>query len=422
MPLPIDIIGLGADAPAGLRPEALRRIEAADFLAGGERHLRCFPAAAGERFVIKDNLKALLHQLRKRFPEQRCVVLASGDPLFYGIGTYLTDHLDPLHFRVEPALSSMQLAFARAGLSWQDAALASIHGRDLRATLLPLLGRQRIGLFTQDGESPARVARFFVERGPLDYEAVVGENLGTTAERLTRWANLGELAGQNFAPLNYLVLRRTRSPNPLDQERQRALAPGIPDGAFVRPAAGPEVMTRQEVRSVAVGKLSGPGEAGDVFWDIGAGLGTVAVEMAVLRPHVEVVAVERDPARAALLRANRERFGAYNIRIVEGTAPEALADEAERPQRVFVGGSGSRLVGILDLIARRLRPAGRLVASFVTLENLALVLAKLREGGWPVEVTEIHVARSDALAGLTALKPQRGVFLVCAEKPGGPHA
>jgi precorrin-6Y C5,15-methyltransferase (decarboxylating) CbiT subunit len=186
---------------------------------------------------------------------------------------------------------------------------------------------------------------------------------------------------------------------------------------FTRPTAGPEVMTRQEVRAVVVAKLLGPTEPGDTAWDVGAGLGTVAVELAVLRPHLEVVAVERDPARAELLRTNRERFGAYNVRVVEGTAPEALAGEPERPRLVFIGGSGERLPAILDLVEDRLHQGGRLVASFVTLENLMLFLQRVQAWGWPFEVTVVQVARSDNLAGRTGLKPQRGVFVVSATKP-----
>jgi precorrin-6Y C5,15-methyltransferase (decarboxylating) len=415
----IHVIGLGADGPASLRPGQRERILTADFLAGGERHLQHFPAARGERFALRNNLSHLVEELRSRWLRQQCVVLASGDPLFFGIGTYLLEAFGSQALHIEPALSSMQLAFARAGVSWQDAALASIHGRDLRATLLPLLGRPRVGLFTQDGDSPAAVARFFRERGLNGYEAVVGENLGAAEERVSRWATLQELAGQHFAPLNYLVLRRTHFPLPLTElQRHRALAPGIPDEAFARPKEGPEVMTRQEVRSVLLGKLLGWTEPGDTVWDIGAGLGTVSVEIAVLRPHVEVMAVERNAARAVFLRHNRERFDAYNIRVVEGTAPEALARETERPRMVFLGGSGGRLLEIADLIAERLRDGGRLLANFVTLEHLMLLLQRLREWRWPYEITEVHVARSDSLAGLTGLKPQRGVFLVCAEKPG----
>jgi len=161
---PIDVIGMGADGPASLRPDQVERIVSADFLAGGARHLGHFPTARGERFVIGNDLAALLAELTRRAPAQRCVVLASGDPLLYGIGTYLVDRAAELPLRIEPALSSMQLAFARIGVAWERAALASVHGRNARATLLPLLGRPLIGLFTQDASSPAEVARFFCDR------------------------------------------------------------------------------------------------------------------------------------------------------------------------------------------------------------------------------------------------------------------
>jgi precorrin-6Y C5,15-methyltransferase (decarboxylating) len=414
----IDIIGVGADGAAGVRPDQLRRILEADFLAGGERHLGYFPTARGERFVIKDSVAELIQELGKRLGTERCVVLASGDPLFYGVGGLLAGIVGREHVRIEPALSSMQLAFARAGLCWQGAALGSVHGRDLRRALLPLLGQRLIGLFTSDRNGPAAVARFFLGHGLDGYEATVGENLGAADERVSRWPDLRALAEQRFAPLNYLILGLQRLPvASADVDRNRALVPGVPDEVFARPEGGPEVMTRQEVRSVVLGKLLRPTAAGDTVWDVGAGLGTVSVEMAVLWPHAEVVAVERDPARTALLRENRDRFGAYNVRVVEGCAPEALHAETERPRLVFLGGSGGHLTEILDLVAGRLHDGGRLVAAFVTLEHLAAALQRVRGWGWPTEVTEVHVARGDTLAGLTGLRPHRGVFLVRADRP-----
>jgi precorrin-6Y C5,15-methyltransferase (decarboxylating) len=413
----IEVIGIGADGAAGLRPELVERIVAADFLAGGERHLGYFPAVRGTRFVIRDDINGLLRELFERSPKERCVVLASGDPLFYGIGT--TVLAAGFEARITPAVSSMQLAFARAGLPWDHAILRSVHGRDLRTILLPVLGKPLLGLFTHDGDGPAAVASFFIDHDLAGYEAFVGENLGTAEERVTRWPSLDELAAQRFAPLNYLVMRRATYPEPRpDFASNRALVPGVPDEAFARPADGPEMMTRQEVRSVVVGKLCRPVPVGATMWDLGAGLGTVAVEMAVLRPYLEVLAVERDPARAALLRQNRARFDAYNIQVLDGTAPEVLTGTAHRPVLVFLGGSGDRLPAILDLIHDRLTPGGRVVATFVVLENLACMLQRLSEWGWPYEITEVHVARSDPLAGHTGLKPQRGVFVVSADKPG----
>jgi precorrin-6Y C5,15-methyltransferase (decarboxylating) len=413
------VIGVGADGAAGLRLELVERILAADILVGGERNLGYFPTARGERVVLKSDVLDLLTQVLTRLGEtQRCVVLASGDPMFHGIGILVAWLFGRDRVRVEPAVSSMQLAFARAGWPWEGAALASIHGRPLRPNLLPLLSQIRIGVFSHDGDSPAAVARFFLRYGVPRFEAVVGENLGGPDERVTYWPDLHQLAEQHFGPLNYLVLHRMGSAvNDRDVEHNRGRVPGVPDEVFARPSTGPEVMTRQEVRAVVLAKLLGPTAPGDTVWDIGAGRGTVSVEVAVLRPDVEVVAVERDPARVELLRENRDRFGAYNIRVVEGSAPEAMRAETESPRLVFLGGSGGRLPDILDQVGARLREGGRLVAAFVTLEHLGAALERMRSWGWSTAVTEVHVARGDTLAGLTGLKPQRGVFLVRADRP-----
>lgn len=415
----IDVIGIGADGAAGLRAEIVERIQTADFLAGGERHLGYFPQARGQRFVIKDNLAELVNELGNRRDKQRCVVLASGDPLFFGVGHYLVTRLGSEQLRIEPALSSMQLAFARHQLSWQNAALASIHGRDLRSEMLPLLGRPLIGLFTQDGNSPAAVAKFFHRHALAEqYEALLAENLGTADECLTRYESLFDVREQRFAPLNYLILHRAVNPCADETRRLRAQVPGVPDAEFSETAEQTN-FTRQEMRSVLLSKLGGLLLPGDTVWDLGAGLGTVSIEIAVLRPEVEVVAVERDPQRAEFIHRNRRRFDAYNIRIIVGPAPDALAEEKENPRLIFIGGSGNELPRMLDLVDQRLRVGGRLLANFVTLENLMTTYLRFQDKGWRCAITELHVAHGEALGNHTALKPQRGVFILQTDKPGG---
>jgi precorrin-6Y C5,15-methyltransferase (decarboxylating) len=414
----VDIIGIGADGAAGLRAEVSQRIHAADFLAGGERHLGYFPIARAQRFIIKDNLAELVNELGHRRGKERCVVLASGDPLFFGAGHYLVTRLGSEQLRIEPALSSMQLAFARHRLSWQGAALASVHGRDLRSELLPLLGRPLIGLFTQDGDSPAAVAEFFHRHAvAAQYEALIAENLGAADERLTRYESLFEVRERRFAPLNYLILRRVFNASAEDIRRLRSQVPGVPDAVFSE-AGEQSNFTRHEVRSVLLGKMAGILVPGDTVWDLGAGLGTVSIEIAVLRPEVEVIAVERDPQRAEVIRRNRERFDAYNIRIIGGPAPDALAGEHDNPRLIFIGGSGTELTRILELAEQRLRIGGRLLANLVSLENLITAYLRFQGKGWRCEITELNVARSETLGGHTSLKPQRGVFILQADKPG----
>ena len=141
--------------------------------------------------------------------------------------------------------------------------------------------------------------------------------------------------------------------------------------------------------------------------------------MAVLRPQLEIFAVERNPEWATFIRANRERFDTYNLCLVEGTAPEALERLDQRPRFVFIGGSGTRLGEVLDVVAERLVEGGRLLANFVTLEHLATMLQRLHAWAWPFQVTNLHISRSDDLGGCTGLRPQREVFLVHVDKPGG---
>jgi precorrin-6B C5,15-methyltransferase / cobalt-precorrin-6B C5,C15-methyltransferase len=410
MSAPVQIIGLGADGPGSLSTRSHAAIAAATFLAGGRRHLELVGPTPAETFAITNNLAALADRLRRRGPDERCVVLASGDPLCFGIGHVLGEALGRDQIIVEPAVSSLQLAFARAGLSWHDAATASVHGRPLAQTLLPLLGRPKIGLLTQDGTSPAAIAAFFLERGLDDYDAWVGEDLGAVGERVTALP-LAEVAGRRFGDLNVVVLeRRGAGSSPTISDR----IPGIPDARFAQPASGPVLLTHADVRAVTLARFRDLPAAGPI-WDIGAGLGGVAVELARAFPGREVVAVERSQNQRPFLEQNRLRFACDNLRIVAGEAPACLANE-EDPAAVFLGGSGGRLDGILDLIGNRLLPGGVLVANFVGLENLTRALERLRRDGWPTSLTQVQVSHGEPLAGLTALAPLRPVWITRAAK------
>jgi precorrin-6Y C5,15-methyltransferase (decarboxylating) len=403
--LPVHILGIGAAGVVGLSPRARAALARATFLAGGTRHLALIATREVETFTIKNNLLDLVARLRARGPDERCVVLASGDPLCFGIGAFLRAHLGPEALIIEPAVSSLQLAFARAALPWQDAAIASIHGRPLVPTLLPLLGRSLIGLFTEDGDSPARVAEFFLERGLDDYTVWVGENLGAEDERVT-CLPIRELIGRSFGTLNVLILQRLR---PVDSRMIRLAIP--PDHAFAQPETGPVLLTHAEVRAIVLSRFHDLPEG--PLWDIGAGLGGIAVGLARLFDRAEIVAVERSPAQIEFLEANRRRFEAWNVRIVMGEAPEVLAGE-DAPAGAFLGGSGGRLDAILDVIFDRLRPGGVLVANFVGLQNLLQCVERLDGVGWTRDVRLVQISQGQELAGLTTFAPRRPVWVVRA--------
>jgi precorrin-6Y C5,15-methyltransferase (decarboxylating) len=416
----VHLLGIGADGLSGLSPRARSALAEAGFVAGGARHLAMAGTGSAEIFTITNNLDLLAERLRRRARDEQCVVLASGDPLFFGIGHFLGQALGPGQLLVEPAVSSMQLAFARAGVSWHDAAIASVHGRDLESTLLPLLGRAKIGLFSHDGESPAAIAQFFLARGLSGYIAGVGENLGAYDESFES-GPLSSLVGRTFAPLNVVVLLR-HDPGAAwswgraaGTDKPTADRPtGIPDELFERPDEGAVLLTHADVRAVAVSRFRalpvGP------IWDLGAGLGGVAVELAKWFPASEVVAVERSARQLVHLVRNREKFAVYNLRVVAGEAPLALLGE-QAPAGVFLGGSGGQLDAIMSAVLDRLLPAGVFVANFVGLENQARCLERLKNAGWRPHTTLVQISQGAALGDLTALVPERPVWVVSARRP-----
>lgn len=412
---PVVILGLGAGGPSDLSTRAAGWLASATFLAGGRRHLAMARPGPAERFAIVDNVAELVDRLRGRGAEERCVVLASGDPLFYGIGHRLGQELGRDQIRVEPSPSSMQLAFARAGMAWHDASIASVHGRPLAPTLLPLLGRPKIGLFTRDGSGPSAVASFFLTRGLDDYLTWVGERLGTDEECVT-CRPIADLPGTTFDDLNFLILERR---GPLDTPFR---APGprkeaIPDELYARPDVGPVLLTHADVRAITLTRFRDATEG--PIWDIGAGLGGVAIDLSRSFPGSEVVAFERAESQLSYLRANRIRFGSYNLRIVAGEAPGCLAGE-ERPAVIFLGGTGGQLDPILDVAFDRLLEGGILVANFVGLENLARFSQRVKGRGWPLDLAQVQVSHGRPLAGLTTLVPLRPVWVVRTSRPDAP--
>ncbi|GAC1471230.1 MAG: bifunctional cobalt-precorrin-7 (C(5))-methyltransferase/cobalt-precorrin-6B (C(15))-methyltransferase [Isosphaeraceae bacterium] len=409
---PVVIVGLGAEGLKGLGPGALDAIRGATFIAGGRRHLRFLGPTRAETFPITDQVEPLLRRLANRRPDERCVVLASGDPLFYGIGHTISETLGREQVRVEPTISSMQLAFARTGLSWQEASIGSVHGRELAAGLLPLLGRRRIGVFTRDGESPSEIAQFFVDRGLNDYDSWVCENLGTSEETVIS-GSIETLIGRRFSTLNVLVLARRKRGESKESTNPSSRLEMSDDG-FAQPESGPILLTNPDVRSLVARRFRGL-RSGPV-WDIGAGLGGVAVELARAYPNSEIVAVERSPRELEFLKTNRLRFEVYNLRVREGEAPGCLREEPP-PAGVFLGGSGGQLDEILDLVIERLLPGGRFVGNFVGLENLVRVLERLKTTGWPVALHEVQISDGRPLGGLTTFVPQRPVWMVRSDHP-----
>jgi precorrin-6Y C5,15-methyltransferase (decarboxylating) len=405
------IIGITAGGADSLPPELRQRAETAEVLAGGERHLGYFPHAVGERLPIRHSLDAWVEQVASAAEAgRRVVVLASGDPLFYGIGTRLVARLGADRVDIHPQATSLQLAFARLGVSWEDAAGVSIHARPFE-NLRKALGRYaKIGVLTDPCQTPEALCRWLVASGVDEYDVAVLENLGAPEERLVR-GRPTELLGETFAPLNVVVL--LRRPDWSMPPRAEAALLGNLEEKFDHRRIGEGMITKAEVRAVTLARLQ-PLPT-DVAWDIGAGSGAVSVEWGRLLTDGMVYAVEREPRAYALLQANLQRHRAYNVAPIHGEAPQCLAALPD-PDGVFIGGSGGQLGAILREGLRRLRPGGRVVANFILLEHVHEAQQVAKSQGLETELVWLSVARGKALAGKTCLEPLTPVAIVSVVK------
>ena len=384
----IFLIGCGCGDLTG---EARAAIARAKLLIGSRRLLDAY--GDGKAQIEAVTAEAIAAAIRKADCDPVCV-LFSGDSGFYSGARPLLPLLTDYDTRVIPGISSVQLFAARLHRPWQDWLLRSAHGTDCDAVEAVCHGSP-VFFLTGGKRSPAALCRELTDAGLGFLNVHVGEDLGTTREHITG-GTAAELAERDFSPLN--VMLTEPAPRPMRR------VPGIPDAEFLRAEKIP--MTKQEVRAAALAKLAvGPA---DVCWDIGAGTGSVSVELAL--QCRAVWGIERDEAALALAEENRKKHGAWNLRLIKGEAPAALAG-LPAPDAVFVGGSGGRLREILRAV-HEINPGARVCVSAIALESLHDALSILRELGYETEATQLAVSRSRSTGGLTLMLAQNPVYLI----------
>ncbi len=366
MPERIHVIGIGDDGLEAVPNSVRQIIDQADVLLGTDRTLALMPKSRAVRHTMSGDLNQLVATLEKA-GDQRVVLLAYGDPMFYGLARYVCDKLGKERFVVVPHVSSMQLAFARVMESWEDAYLTDLAKHPLDAVLEKTRTAQKVGLFTTDQTGPAEFARALLDRRIDYFTAYVCENLGARDERVTR-GTLAEISAQDFDSLNVMIL--VRNPDAPDRPREavgRRLF-GNPDEAFLQSKPKQGLLTPAEVRAIALAQMDIAPSS--IVWDIGAGSGSVSIEAAQMASDGSVYAIEMDPEDHGLIRQNAERFGVANVTAVLGRAPEAC-DELPDPDAVFIAGGGREVTRISEYAYRRLRPHGRLVVNTASIDHLA---------------------------------------------------
>ena len=406
--IPVTVIGMGL-SPADLTAVHLEIIRSADLLVGGARHLAHFSDLPAETLEIKGRLTAVIEAIRDAVATRRVVVLASGDPLFYGIGALLIRSLGLDRVRVYPNITSVAAAFARIGEPWGTARVVSLHGREGEGSIHQALTEsETVAVLTDPKWTPARLAGRLMDGGHPDLSMAVLEQLGAPEERV-RWMSPAEAAAGTFAEPNLVILKRPAEVRPVPP-----VHPGMPESAFAHQRG---LITKAEVRAVTLAKLRL--DADDLtLWDLGAGSGAVSVEAARLLRRGRIIAVEKDSDRRGDIDANRRRYGMTRIEIVDARLPDGMAD-LPQPDRVFVGGGGSDLRAIIETAADRLRPGGILVMNTVLLASLSTGLKTLADRGWTPEVVQVQISRSRPMPHDLRLVAHNPVFILSGTKPGG---
>ncbi|RII25370.1 MAG: cobalamin biosynthesis bifunctional protein CbiET [Geobacter sp.] len=395
------LVGAGIAGWEGFGSKALEVINKADVLIGHQRHLDIFPDFKGEKQTIGD-LSIMLDFLKKT--EKSVVVLGSGDPNFFGVGRFLLRNLSKERIEIFPNVTSIQYAFARIKEPWDDAIFVSVHGRGLKGAIDRIIAAEKVAILTDETNSPAAIARELIARGAEGYDAWLCEDLGMAGEKFTK-TDVKGLVEIPASALNILILIKTWEPS----LTQYPLI-GIDDDEF---ATAKKLITKQEVRAVALGKLQLQDDL--VMWDIGAGSGSVSIEASNLLPNGRIFALEKNPQYLTFIRDNLKKFVARNVMLIETYAPEGL-DDLPDPDRVFIGGSGGMLDEIIDAVARRLKPDGRIVLNAVTLDTLTKAVEFLEDHGYTVEVTCVNIAKTRGLTEYKMFEAHNPVYIVSAWK------
>ena len=407
----VQIVGIGDDGVDGMTAQARRLLEAAEVLLGPESCAGLLPAAIAGRLEVSSGLDDLVERI-ERHAGSRVVVLASGDPLFYGTARYVCGKLGKERFEVVPHVSSMQLAFARVKEGWEEAFLANLSGQSIERVIDRVRTSDTVGLFTSEQWPPAAVAQALLDEGIDSFQAYVCENLGSPDERVTQ-GSLADIAKETFGALNVLILvRKSRAIDKPGQAGTRLF--GNPDDSFLQSRPKRGLLTPAEVRSLALAELGLASTS--VVWDVGAGSGSVGLEAARIARDGQVHAIEMDPDDHRLILANADRFGVTNLHAVLGRAPDAWAGLPD-PDAIYVGGSGRDVAMLVEEAWKRLKSGGRLVTACNSIENLAAVHSLLRARSADTAHWLVTIARGIEQLDRIRFESLSPAFLIAATKP-----
>ena len=396
----LTVVGIGEDGFKGLGKNARHALLRASRIIGGQRQLDLLPVCIRAERELWPSPFSLEPLLARRF-EPICV-LASGDPMFYGVGASLARQVAADELLILPAPSSVSLAAARLGWPLQDVVTLSVVARPVAALNAHLASGVRLLVLSNDGQSPAAIAALLRNSGFGPSRLSVFEHLGGSAERRID-GNAESWQDPPIAALNLIAIDCLAD---ADTPRLSRLA-GLPDAAFKHDGQ----LTKRDVRAMTLARLAPT--PGELLWDVGAGSGSIGIEWMRAHPSCRALAIEADAGRQQLIEHNRDALGVPGLQLIRGNAPQSLAG-LEAPDAIFIGGGVTR-DGVLDTCWQHLRPGGRLVANAVTLQSeMTLMNWRAQHGG---ELTRIHVAQAQPLGEFDTWRQALPITLLEVIKP-----
>ncbi|UPH71274.1 precorrin-6y C5,15-methyltransferase (decarboxylating) subunit CbiE [Abyssibius alkaniclasticus] len=387
----LHIVGIGEDGLSGLTPAARAVVDAAEVIVGGDRHHSLTPDNTAERIAWPSPFNALIDQL-VALRSRRVVILVTGDPLWFSVGARIGRAIPPAEIVYYPQVSAFQLAAARMGWSMADLETLTVHGRPVAQMIAFIQPDARLLILTTGAETPGQIAEFLLARGYGASRMTVLAAMGGPDEQ--RFDGTAEGWNHIVPAFNTLAVECIAAPGAALMPR----VPGLADDLF----RSDGTMTKRELRAVTLAKLMPM--RGALLWDIGCGSGSVAIEWMRAARYARAIGIEPRADRRAMAADNAQALGAPGLQLIEGEAPDALAD-LPAPDAVFIGGGLSPAAFAAAWGA--LRPLGRLVINAVTLDSERQLLDLYKAQGG--ELVRISVDRASPLGGLTGMKPQMPV-------------
>lgn len=400
----VTLLGIGDDGCSGLTSRAINAVEQVDVLAGADRHVAFFPQFKGKVLKMDHGLNGYLDDIAEIAKAEPICVLASGDPLFYGLGRRLIAKLGHESVRVLPSTSSVQLAFARLCIAWDDAQFITLHGRPMQGLVAKLQQGDTFALLTDRKNDPVTIAKHLATYNELHWKLHVCEALGGVNERVRSFsvAQLCELDANDIDPLNIMVLQRGDAKpwgnHPLHCK----------DDAYLKRTPDKGLITKQPIRALVLANLNLSKTS--CLWDVGSASGSVAIEGAKQAWQGQVFAIECNEVCFQQIEANAKEHRVDNLQLIQGRAPEALT-ELPKPDAIFVGGSRGEMVEIFNAGWNALSIGGRLIIAAVTLDSVAEAFQLTKTNNLKPQIILVNIAQGAPLAHYTRYVPESPIHL-----------